>query len=181
MFDSFRLDAARWIDPSFIGDPSEITPLLALRLLLRHAPLRAVAWYRFGVWCRKRGIPLCYGYASRRIRRVHGLELSCQGEIGGGLYIAHTIGTVVLARSIGKNVSLIAAVTIGMRNRWAFPAIGDGVFVGAGARLLGGIEVGEGASIGANAVVITDVPPGATAVGIPARVSSGARGRSREA
>ncbi|RMD75375.1 MAG: serine acetyltransferase, partial [Chloroflexi bacterium] len=59
---------------------------------------------------------------------------------------------------------------IGMRNEWAFPIIGDEVFIGAGARVLGGITVGDRARIGANAVVTRDVPSGATVVGIPARV-----------
>lgn len=65
---------------------------------------------------------------------------------------------------------MIHNVTVGMRNEWAFPEIGDDVFIGAGARVLGGIVVGDGARIGANAVVIQDVPAGATVVGIPARV-----------
>ena len=57
-----------------------------------------------------------------------------------------------------------------MRGEWAFPVIGDGVFVGAGARILGDITVGHGCSVGANAVVLTDVPAGMTAVGVPAAV-----------
>jgi serine O-acetyltransferase len=57
-----------------------------------------------------------------------------------------------------------------MRDVWEFPIIGHGVFVGAGARLLGGIRLGDGSSIGANAVVLHDVPAGATAIGVPAVV-----------
>ena len=57
-----------------------------------------------------------------------------------------------------------------MRNEWKFPVIGDEVFIGAGARVLGDIQIGDGAKIGANAVVIRDVPANATAVGIPAKV-----------
>jgi serine O-acetyltransferase len=72
---------------------------------------------------------------------------------------------------MGQNCSIIAAVTIGMRNTWDFPNIGNEVFIGAGARVLGNINIGDGAVIGANAVVISDIPAGATAVGIPARVT----------
>jgi serine O-acetyltransferase len=57
-----------------------------------------------------------------------------------------------------------------MRNKWAFPKIGDKVFIGAGARILGDITIGDEALIGANSVVIRDVPAGATAVGIPAKL-----------
>lgn len=97
-------------------------------------------------------------------------EISVGAKIGGGLYIAHPIGTVIAAEEIGENCSIIASVTIGMRNKWAFPRIGNNVFIGAGARVLGEIKVGDNAIIGANAVVISDVPAGATAVGIPAKV-----------
>jgi serine O-acetyltransferase len=72
---------------------------------------------------------------------------------------------------MGRNCSIIAAVTIGMRNSWDFPEIGNEVFIGAGARVLGAIRIGDGAVIGANAVVISDLPAGATAVGIPARIT----------
>ena len=96
-----------------------------------------------------------------------GLEI--WGDIKGGLYIAHPMGTVIAAEQVGRNCSIIGAVTIGMRNEYAFPKIGDNVFVGAGARILGGIRVGDNAKIGANAVVIHDVAKDSTVVGVPAR------------
>ncbi len=170
MFENFKQDAARWIVPSQIGDPNQITLGVALKLLFRHMSLRALAWYRFGVWCRSRRIPFFFGFALRHVLHTYGLELSSETECGGGLYIAHPVGTVIMAHSIGRNVSVIAAVTVGMRNEWAFPDLGDNVFIGAGARVLGQINIGAGAVIGANAVVINDVPAGATAVGIPAKV-----------
>ena len=77
---------------------------------------------------------------------------------------------MIAVERIGRNCSIIAAVTLGLRNDHTFPSIGDDVFIGAGARVLGGIRIGDGARIGANAVVINDVPAGATAVGVPARV-----------
>jgi len=91
-------------------------------------------------------------------------------KIGGGLYIPHPNGTVIVAEEIGKNCNIIANVTIGMRNEWTFPIIGDNVFIGAGARILGGIRIGDNSVIGANSVVIQDVPDNTTVVGIPARV-----------
>ncbi len=169
MFDLFLQDARRWIVPGQISaDPLSLWQVLAL--LFRHLPLRAMLWFRFGSWCKQRGIPFLPGYVQRRLYRRYGLEIVVGADIGGGLYIAHPIGTVIAPQRIGRNCTIVAAVTIGMRNEWEFPVIGDEVFIGAGARVLGGITVGNRARIGANAVVTRDVPAGATVVGIPARV-----------
>jgi serine O-acetyltransferase len=91
-------------------------------------------------------------------------------EIGGGLYLPH--GNVVVDGlvSIGRNCVIAPWVTIGTNGSVAGPRIGDDVFIGTGAKVLGAISVGDGAKIGANAVVLIDVPAGATVVGIPARV-----------
>ncbi|WP_287158302.1 serine acetyltransferase [Chloroflexus sp.] len=169
MIDLFLQDVRRWVIPGEIStEPLRLHQIL--RLLLRHLPLRAMLWFRFGSWCKRRGIPFIPGYVQRRIYRRYGLEIVVGADIGGGLYIAHPVGTVIAPQRMGRNCSVIAAVTIGMRNEWKFPIIGDEVFIGAGARVLGGITVGDRAQIGANAVVIRDVPAGATVVGIPARV-----------
>lgn len=169
MIDLFLQDARRWVIPGQIStEPLRLHQIL--RLLLTHLPLRAMLWFRFGSWCKQRGIPFIPGYVQRRIYRRYGLEIVVGADIGGGLYIAHPVGTVIAPQRMGRNCSVIAAVTIGMRNEWKFPVIGDEVFFGAGARVLGGITVGDRAQIGANAVVIRDVPAGATVVGIPARV-----------
>lgn len=165
----FRQDTQRWVRPQQVADPSEITLLTTLKLLWQHMPLRAMFWYRLGSWCKFKRIPLIPGFVQRYLFRYFGLEIVVGAKIGGGLYIAHPIGTVIAAREVGENCTIIANVTIGMRNEWAFPRIGDAVFIGAGARVLGDIYVGDGVSIGANAVVIHDVPDGATVVGIPAK------------
>lgn len=170
MWDLFRQDAQRWIVPGEVADPSEVTPARIVKLLWRHMPLRAMLWFRFGSWCKERGIPGAPGIVQRLIYRLHGLEIWIGAPIGGGLYIAHPIGTVIAVESMGRNCSIIASVTLGMRNEQSFPRIGDEVFIGAGARVLGGIRIGNGATVGANAVVIEDVPAGATVVGVPGRI-----------
>ncbi len=169
-FELFKQDAQRWVIQGAIASPEEITLGKLLKLLYQHLPLRAMAVFRFGSWCKHKGIPGLPGLTQRYIYKHYGLEIVIGADIGGGLYIAHPVGTVIAPRRIGRNCSVIAGVTIGMRNEWAFPDIGDNVFVGAGARVLGGIRVGNRAAIGANAVVLHDVPAGATVVGIPARV-----------
>jgi serine O-acetyltransferase len=91
-------------------------------------------------------------------------------EIGPGLFIQHGFATIVAARRVGANCWINQQVTIGFDRPDARPIIGDGVFIHAGAKVLGNVTVGDGARVGANAVVVSDVPAGYTAVGIPARM-----------
>ncbi len=166
----FKQDVQRWIIPQQISDPSLVTYFRTARLLFYLMPLRAMLWFRFGSWCYHKHIPFMTGFTQRILYRWFGLEISPGADIGGGLYIAHPIGTVISVKRMGQNCTIIAGVTIGMRNSHEFPRIGDNVFIGAGARILGNIEIGDDAVIGANAVVIHDVPAGGTAVGIPAKI-----------
>lgn len=170
MWELFKQDVQRWIVPQQVADPSLVTLGTILKLLYYHMSLRAMLWFRFGSWCRHRRIPFMTGFIARLLLRQYGLEISPGANVAGGLYIAHPVGTVISAKRIGRNCSIITSVTIGMRNEHAFPEIGDHVFIGAGARVLGGIQIGDNAIIGANAVVINDVPPNTTVVGIPAKV-----------
>jgi serine O-acetyltransferase len=164
-----RMDVARWIRPESIAEPHEVTPLATLRALSAHAGLRAVIWLRVGWLAKQLGVRGVPRYVQRRLFNTYGLEIAPSSVVGGGLYIAHPIGSVLHARRIGDNVTVISQVTFGTRNDARWPAIGDGVFLGAGARVLGGIRVGAGARVGANAVVVHDVADGETVVGIPAR------------
>lgn len=102
----------------------------------------------------------------------YGSELAISTEIGGGLYVPHPYGIVVGHGRIGRNVTLLQGVTIGNLSGTdgRGTIVEDGCYVGAGAKLLGDITLGAHAVIGANSVVRIDVPPGATAVGIPARI-----------
>ena len=170
MFDTLRQDLRRWVVPGQVAEASALTPHSVLCLFWRYMPVRATALFRLACWFKHRRIPFFPGFLQRQLYKRYGLEIPSGTDIGGGLYIAHPIGTVIMARRIGRNCSIIAAVTVGMRNEWAFPEIGDNVFLGAGARVLGGIRIGDDVTIGANAVVIEDVPDGGTVVGVPARL-----------
>lgn len=100
---------------------------------------------------------------------VAGADIPLNSAIGGGLLIPHPNGIVIHPGAhIGPNCLLFQQVTIGDAD--GVPTIGGHVDIGAGARILGPIHVGDHARIGANAVVLTDVPAGATMVGIPARI-----------
>lgn len=91
-------------------------------------------------------------------------------EIGGGLFIQHGFATMITAESIGENCWINQQVTIGYNGNGNAPIIGDDVMITCGAKVLGSITVGDHAVIGANAVVIRDVEPGAVMGGVPARV-----------
>lgn len=91
------------------------------------------------------------------------------GEIGGGLFIQHGFATMVSAASIGENCWINQQVTIGYNGTGRPPIIGNNVMITCGAKVLGSITVGDNAVIGANAVVIRDVEPGAKMGGVPAR------------
>lgn len=91
-------------------------------------------------------------------------------EIGGGLYIQHGFATMIAARSIGQNCWINQQVTIGYNGSGAPPVIGDDVVIACGAKVLGTIHVGNHVVIGANAVVIRDVPDNCVVGGVPAKV-----------
>lgn len=142
----------------------------AAGLVWNQPGLRATLLLRLAHALWRAHVPALPGMVARYNLSRHGLDVPPSVEIGPGLYVPHPVGTVIAARRLGARVSLISGITIGMRQTPEFPVLGDDVFVGAGARILGAVTIGDGASVGANAVVLADVPPGATAVGIPARV-----------
>jgi serine O-acetyltransferase len=108
-----------------------------------------------------------------------GADIPLNSRICGGLMIPHPNGIVIHPGSeIGPNCMILQQVTIGVAAADRAPCLGGNVLVGSGAKVLGGIRVGDNARIGANAVVLQDVPAGATAVGVPARIIACANVRS---
>ena len=102
---------------------------------------------------------------------VYGIEIGNDIELGDGVNFTHTLGTVIGGTSkVGARVKFMGNNTVGTAKDNGCPIIEDDVVVGCGARVLGPIRIGKGAFIGANAVVLSDVPAGAVVSGIPARV-----------
>lgn len=98
-------------------------------------------------------------------------EIPLETEIGGGLLLPHPNGIIIHPKAvIGPNCLLFQQVTIGTRDNEGTPVLGGHVDVGAGAKIIGNVRIGDHAKIGANSVVLHDVPEGATVVGIPARI-----------
>jgi serine O-acetyltransferase len=113
-------------------------------------------------------------FVSHLARGLTGIEIHPGATIGRRFFIDHGMGVVIgETAEIGDDVTLYHGVTLGgtsWKEGKRHPTLGDGVVVGAGAKILGPIHVGSGAKVGSNAVVVKDVPPGATAAGIPARI-----------
>lgn len=102
---------------------------------------------------------------------MYGIEIGNLVELGDGVNFAHTLGIVIGGNAkVGARVKFLGNNTVGTAKDNGYPVIEDDVVVGCGARILGPIRVGKGALIGANAVVVTDVPPYAIVAGIPAKV-----------
>lgn len=91
-------------------------------------------------------------------------------NIGPGLFIQHGFSTIIAAKSIGKNCSINQQVTIGYSNDHDRPTIGDNVVITAGAKVIGAVQIGSNSKIGANAVVVKNVPENCTVVGVPAYI-----------
>lgn len=130
----------------------------------------AMLLYRFGQWARKyRLAPL-----EMMFNKISALFCNCVigrgAQFGPGFVLNHSLGVVINGQVRGgANIYLEHQVTIGA-DRGQSPILGNDVYVGAGAKIIGAVMIGDGARIGANAVVVRDIPRGATAVGIPARV-----------
>src|SRR5690349_18594066 len=123
-------------------------------------------------------------FVSQIGRWLTGIEIHPGASIGRRFFIDHGMGVVIGETSeIGDDCTLYHGVTLGGTS-WnkgkRHPSLGNGVVIGAGAKLLGPINVGDRARIGSNAVVVKDVPPGATAVGIPARIILDEQDKTRE-
>jgi serine O-acetyltransferase len=139
-----------------------------------YASFWALLFYRISHFLHAFGLPFVPRLLSQLARLFTGIEIHPGAVIGPGFFIDHGMGAVIGETAIvGRNVTLFHGVTLGGvddRPGRRHPWIGDGVVVGAGAKVLGPIRIGNEAKIGAQSVVLRDVPPGATAVGVPARV-----------
>lgn len=145
-----------------------------LDVVLSYPGFHAVTAHRFihALWkCR---IPVLPRFLSNVVHTCTGIDIHPGATLGRGFFIDHGTGVVIGGTAIvGDNVTIYQGVTLGgtsLQRKKRHPTVGNNVTVGSGAAVLGDITVGDGAKIGANSVVVKDVPPNATVVGIPGRV-----------
>jgi serine O-acetyltransferase len=164
-----RLDiaAAHERDPAARGVSSA-------EVLIAWPGVQAVLAHRVAHALHDAGTPVAPRAIAYMSRLMTGVEIHPAANIGDGLFIDHGMGVVIgETADIGDDVTLYQGVTLGgtgFATGKRHPTVGDNVTVGSGAKLLGPIEVGHGAKVGANSVVITDVPPNSTVVGNPGHV-----------
>jgi len=147
-----------------------------VEVLLTYPGFHALLLHRLAHWLQRTGLPVIPRLISHYNRWATGIEIHPGARIGPGFFIDHGMGVVISETSeIGRDVTLYQGVTLGGTGKERgkrHPTLGDRVMVGVGAKILGAVTIGEGAKIGAGAVVLSDVPAYATAVGVPAKVVS---------
>lgn len=145
-----------------------------LEVFLLYSGYKAVRKYRRAHWFYTHNMKLVARYLSQRARHKTGVEIHPGAQIGKGLFIDHGMGVVIGETTvIGDNCMIYQNVTLGGTGKdhgKRHPTLGNNVLVGAGAKVLGPFKVGDNARIAAGAVVLSEIPPNSTAVGVPARV-----------
>ncbi|MCR4943852.1 MAG: serine O-acetyltransferase [Clostridium sp.] len=166
MFKNLRYDLNRILE----NDPAARTKL---EVFLLYPSIHALIAYRISHFFYKHKLFFWARLISQTARFFTGIEIHPGATIGKGLFIDHGMGVVIgETAEIGDDVTLYHGVTLGGTGKdkgKRHPTIGNNVVIGTGAKVLGPIFIGNNAKVGGNAVVVKDVPDGATAVGIPAK------------
>lgn len=178
MFSRLRSDIQCILD----RDPAART---AWEALTCYPGLHALVLHRRAHWCWNHGFKWLGRFISHLSRWFTGIEIHPGAKIGERVFFDHAMGVVVgETAEIGDGCTIYQGVTLGGTSLYKgakrHPTLGKDVVVSAGAKVLGGFLVGDGAKIGSNAVVIKPVPAGATAVGIPARIIPSKTGESAD-
>jgi serine O-acetyltransferase len=143
-------------------------------VVLTYAGFHAVVAYRVSHWLKAHHIPFLPRFISQAARILTGIEIHPSATIGSGFFIDHGMGVVIgETAEIGNYVTLFQGVTLGGTGKERgkrHPTLGSHVVVGAGAKILGGITVGDNVKVGANSVVLKNVSANSTVIGVPARV-----------
>ena len=145
-----------------------------VEIFLLYSGVHALIWYRIAHWFYKHRLFFIARLLSQLARFFTGIEIHPGATIGTGLFIDHGSGVVIgETTEIGDNCTIYQGVTLGGTGKdkgKRHPTLGNNVLIGSGAKVLGPFKVGDNSRIAAGAVVLEEVPPDSTAVGVPARV-----------
>lgn len=167
MFDDLRETITAYLQ----RDPAARTPL---EVLLLYPGVKAVIYHRPAHWCYEHNLKFLARTISQIARHRTGIEIHPGAKIGHRLVIDHGMGIVIgETAEIGDDCLLYHGVTLGGTGKETgkrHPTIGDNVLIGTGAKVLGPFKVGDNSRVAANSVVLSEVPPNSTVVGVPAKV-----------
>ncbi len=159
------------IQTAYRRDPAAIN---TIEILLAYPGLHAIWLHRIAHWLHHRGVPVIPRLLSHLSRFLTGIEIHPGATLGRRVFIDHGMGAVIgETAEIGDDVLLYQGVTLGGTGKERgkrHPTLRNNVVVGVGAQILGAITIGDGTKVGAGAVVLKDVPPHCTVVGVPGRV-----------
>jgi serine O-acetyltransferase len=146
-----------------------------LEVLLCYPGVHALALHRVAHALWRGGLTTTARWVSHLARFLTGIEIHPAARLGSGLFIDHGMGVVIgETAEVGENVTILQGVTLGgtsLKREKRHPTLGNSVVVGAGAKIIGAIRIGDGSRIGAGSVVVRDVPPNCVVVGVPGRVT----------
>ncbi|RPI26167.1 MAG: serine O-acetyltransferase [Acidobacteria bacterium] len=141
---------------------------------LHYKGFHALQSYRVSNWLWLQARPALAFFCQNRISEVFGVDIHPAARVGKGILIDHGTSVVIGETAVvGDDVSMLHEVTLGGTGKETgdrHPKVGHGVLIGAGAKVLGNVQIGDGAKIGAGSVVLNDVPPHTTVAGVPAKV-----------
>lgn len=161
------------VNAAFTKDPAART---ILEVLTSYPGIKAVLLYRIAHFFYELNMPFIPRYISDMARETTAIEIHPGADIGSDFFIDHGAGVVIgETAKIGDNVTIYAGVVLGgtsLNQKKRHPTIGDNVVIGTGAKILGPIIVGDNVKIGANSVVIDDVPTNSVVVGVPGKIIS---------
>ena len=145
-----------------------------IQVLLLYPGVKAIINYRIAHKLYNHGLYFLADYISKRTRKKTGIEIHPAAQIGHGVFIDHGMGVVIGETAvIGDNCTIYQGVTLGGTGKdkgKRHPTIGNNVTIGSGAKVLGPFSVGDNSKIAANAVVLNEIPPNSTCVGVPAHI-----------
>ena len=167
MFDRFKEDILTVKE----RDPAASS---VLEILFLYPGLKAIRMHRRANWCYRHNMKFIARWISQRAVRKTNIEIHPAAKIGRRFFIDHGTGVVIgETAEIGDDVTIYQGVTLGGTGKDTgkrHPTIGNGVMIGSGAKILGPFKVGDNSNIASGAVVLDEIPPNSTAVGVPARV-----------
>ena len=168
------MNLIRFIEEQIITIKEKDPAIKSAFEVFMYPSFKAIIYYKISHYFYRKNHFLIAKYISEKAKRKTGIEIHPGAIIGKNLFIDHGTGVVIGETAVvGDNVTMFHGVTLGGTGKQKgkrHPTIGNNVFIGCGAKILGNITIGDNVKVGANAVILKDVPSNVTVVGVPGRI-----------